>query len=161
MLVSASTAPGWLIAGDRSKTAFHFRDGEAFDAVFGGTQASDLVLTGSCDAALLFGSASPTITMDDAERLATLLLVAYEPRRQTDWPLSSSTNQLTSPGDRGNKAMDWPPTYSTTSPMTATVRRGNRGTVGWLGRPGIGLTLDDRSSELLHSSAAITARQSP
>ncbi len=72
----ARMADRWRQIKDR---ASQLRDGEAFDAVFGGTQASELVLTGSCDAALLFGSASPTITMDDAERLATLLLEAYEP----------------------------------------------------------------------------------
>lgn len=52
---------------------------EAFGEVFGGGVSSGLVLTGSCDAALLFGSASPTITEGDARTLASLLLSSYDP----------------------------------------------------------------------------------
>ncbi len=51
----------------------------AFEAVFSSQQSNDVVLDGSCEAALLFGSVSPTITLEDAENLARLLLGAYEP----------------------------------------------------------------------------------
>lgn len=49
----------------------------AVDAVFGRSATSGIVLDG-CLAPLLFGSASPTITEDDAVSLATLLLESYE-----------------------------------------------------------------------------------
>ncbi len=52
---------------------------EAFEAVFGTQRSNGVVLEGSCGAALLFGSASPTITGEDAKELARLLLDAYEP----------------------------------------------------------------------------------
>lgn len=52
---------------------------EAFEAAFGSQGSSDVVVEGSCGAALLFGSASPTITGRDAKELARLLLDAYEP----------------------------------------------------------------------------------
>ncbi|WP_419944347.1 ImmA/IrrE family metallo-endopeptidase [Candidatus Poriferisodalis sp.] len=49
----------------------------AVDAVFGRRASNGIVLEGSL-APLLFGSASPTITEDDAVSLATLLLESYE-----------------------------------------------------------------------------------
>ena len=52
---------------------------EAFEAAFGSQRSNDVVVEGSCGAALLFGSASPTITGRDANELARLLLDAYEP----------------------------------------------------------------------------------
>lgn len=52
---------------------------EAFEAVFGTQRSNGVVLEGSCGAALLFGSASPTITSKDARVLASILLEAYEP----------------------------------------------------------------------------------
>ena len=52
---------------------------DAFDAVFGSEHTTGLVLGGSCEAALLFGSASPTITDQDAVVLADVLLRAYDP----------------------------------------------------------------------------------
>lgn len=51
----------------------------AVEAVFGAQQSNGVVLDGSCEAALLFGSVSPTITSEDAEILAGLLLEEYEP----------------------------------------------------------------------------------
>ena len=51
----------------------------AVDAVFGLHRSSEIVVEGSCAAALLFGSASPTIDDSDAKSLAGLLLGAYEP----------------------------------------------------------------------------------
>lgn len=51
----------------------------AFEAVFGSRGSSEVVLEGSCGAALLFGSLSPEITPGDAQTLAALLLEAYEP----------------------------------------------------------------------------------
>lgn len=51
----------------------------AFEAVFGSQPSNDVVLDGSCEAALLFGSVSPTIALEDAEILARLLLEEYEP----------------------------------------------------------------------------------
>ena len=52
---------------------------KAFEAAFGSGRSNDVVVEGSCGAALLFGSVSPTITGDDAKRLARLLLDAYDP----------------------------------------------------------------------------------
>ena len=52
---------------------------KAFEAAFGSQRSNDVVVEGSCGAALLFGSASPTITGRDAKELARLLLDAYEP----------------------------------------------------------------------------------
>ena len=52
---------------------------EAFEAAFGSQRSNGVVLEGSCGAALLFGSASPTITGGDAKELARLLLDAYKP----------------------------------------------------------------------------------
>ena len=52
---------------------------KAFEAAFGSQRSNDVVVEGSCGAALLFGSASPTITGGDAKELARLLLDAYEP----------------------------------------------------------------------------------
>lgn len=52
---------------------------KAFEAVFGAQRSNDVVVEGSCGAALLFGSASPTVTGRDAKELARLLLDAYEP----------------------------------------------------------------------------------
>ena len=51
----------------------------AVEAAFGRHRSNEIVLDGSCGAALLFGSASPTITLKDATTLAKLLLEAYEP----------------------------------------------------------------------------------
>ena len=51
----------------------------AFAAVFGSQRSNEVVLEGSCEAALLFGSVSPTITLEDAETMARILLEAYEP----------------------------------------------------------------------------------
>ena len=51
----------------------------AAEAAFGRHRSNEIVLDGSCGAALLFGSASPTITLRDATTLAKLLLEAYEP----------------------------------------------------------------------------------
>ena len=51
----------------------------AVEAVFGSRRSNEIVLDGSCGAALLFGSSSPTITLGDAKTLAKLLLEAYEP----------------------------------------------------------------------------------
>lgn len=50
----------------------------AFQGTFGASSGSGLVLTGSCEAALLFGSASPTIDQSDALDLARLLLDQYQ-----------------------------------------------------------------------------------
>lgn len=52
---------------------------EAFGAVFNARQQSDVVLTGSCSAALLFGSADPDIDDADAHVLAQHLLDGYSP----------------------------------------------------------------------------------
>lgn len=52
---------------------------EAVEAVFGSGQSSDVVIEGSCGAALLFGSVSPAISEEDAMTLARLLLDAYQP----------------------------------------------------------------------------------
>ena len=50
---------------------------QAVEAVFGRSSSGGVVLDG-CLAPLLFGSASPTITQDDAATLAALLLESYE-----------------------------------------------------------------------------------
>ncbi|CCM65205.1 ImmA/IrrE family metallo-endopeptidase [Candidatus Microthrix parvicella] len=55
-----------------------FADPAAFERTFVSESESGLVLRGSCEAALLFGSASPTIDEDDALVLARLLLAQYE-----------------------------------------------------------------------------------
>ena len=49
----------------------------ALEASFGRVDGNQLVLHGSCQAALLFGSASPTLTDEDAFELANRLLDAY------------------------------------------------------------------------------------
>lgn len=52
----------------------------AFRATFDSIQDSlDLVVQGSCEAALLFGSASPQISDDDAQKLSRLLIGQYRP----------------------------------------------------------------------------------
>jgi Zn-dependent peptidase ImmA (M78 family) len=51
----------------------------AFEGTFASASGSPLVLEGSCEAALLFGSASPTIEEHDALALARLLLDHYRP----------------------------------------------------------------------------------
>lgn len=55
-----------------------FADAEAFDGLFIGASDNPLVLNGSCEAALLFGSVAPTIDDDDALTLAKLLLERFE-----------------------------------------------------------------------------------
>ncbi|HQU44472.1 MAG TPA: ImmA/IrrE family metallo-endopeptidase [Pirellulales bacterium] len=52
--------------------------GEIRSAVFG-TEDEKLVVRGSCHAALMFGSAAPTITKDDATLLAGKLVAFYSP----------------------------------------------------------------------------------
>ena len=51
----------------------------AVDAILGPRSESDVVLSGSCAAALLFGSADPNVAETDALLLAEHLLDAYEP----------------------------------------------------------------------------------
>ena len=51
---------------------------KAFEAVFDSTRHTEIVLQGSCSAALLFGSANPTIDESDALSLARLLLDEYD-----------------------------------------------------------------------------------
>ena len=51
---------------------------KAADAAFGVHGSSEVVVEGSCTAALLFGSTSPTIDDPDARSLAGLLLEAYD-----------------------------------------------------------------------------------
>ena len=51
---------------------------KAIDATLGAHGSSEVVVEGSCAAALLFGSTSPTIDDTDARSLAGLLLGAYE-----------------------------------------------------------------------------------
>ena len=51
---------------------------EAFDQTFGVRREGGLVLGGTCEAALLFGSTSPTISEEDAFGLATLLLERFQ-----------------------------------------------------------------------------------
>ncbi len=51
---------------------------KAFGAVFDSNRSNKLVLPGSCQAALLFGSTDPEITDSDAMVLAKLLLDTYE-----------------------------------------------------------------------------------
>ncbi|WP_419837119.1 ImmA/IrrE family metallo-endopeptidase [Candidatus Poriferisodalis sp.] len=64
----------WRDLRDRARTS---GSPQAAEAVFGGASSGEIVLDG-CLAPLLFGSASPTITQDDAASLATLLLESYE-----------------------------------------------------------------------------------
>lgn len=52
---------------------------EAVRASFDPVSTDDLVISGSCQAALLFGSTSPTLTDEDAYALAARLLDAYTP----------------------------------------------------------------------------------
>jgi hypothetical protein len=54
-------------------------DPRAVAASFQPLDGGGLVLRGSCQAALLFGSASPSLTDDDAYSLALKLLSAYQP----------------------------------------------------------------------------------
>ena len=49
---------------------------DVFDAVLG-TDSESLVVRGSCHAALMFGSVAPTISPDDASRLASILVSQY------------------------------------------------------------------------------------
>lgn len=56
---------------------------EAIQATFGPSKRTALVVGGSSQAALLFGSASPTLTDSDALKLAGELLAAYAPRAQS------------------------------------------------------------------------------
>lgn len=77
---------------------------EAFEAVFGSQRSNDVVVEGSCGAALLFGSASPTITAGDAKKLARLLLDAYEPSpvdRLADLALDEPIDPLLQPWSHG------------------------------------------------------------
>lgn len=55
-----------------------FADPAAFEGTFGVPRQAGLVLDGSCEAALLFGSVSPTIDESDALGLAHLLLDQHE-----------------------------------------------------------------------------------
>lgn len=66
----------WRTIADLSRG---LTDQSAFTATFGVPDTHDLVLGGSCEAALLFGSVSPTIDQDDALKLARLLLDQYSP----------------------------------------------------------------------------------
>ncbi|HEY8547335.1 MAG TPA: ImmA/IrrE family metallo-endopeptidase [Acidimicrobiales bacterium] len=56
-----------------------FAGGAAFAATFEAPSEGELVLAGSCEAALLFGSVSPTLGEDDVFQLTNLLLRAYDP----------------------------------------------------------------------------------
>lgn len=51
----------------------------AVDAILGPRSETDVVLSGSCAAALLFGSAAPSVAEADALSLAEHLLEAYDP----------------------------------------------------------------------------------
>lgn len=55
-----------------------FADPAAFESTFASSNGSSIVLRGSCEAALLFGSVSPTIGERDAMEIARLLLGRYE-----------------------------------------------------------------------------------
>lgn len=51
----------------------------ALGAAFGAQESTEIVVEGSCTAALLFGSTSPAVDDADVKTLAGLLLNAYEP----------------------------------------------------------------------------------
>jgi Zn-dependent peptidase ImmA (M78 family) len=61
-----------------SQSARSMASERAFEASFLPAQASNLVISGSCQAALLFGSVSPTIDEEDALKLVKLLLDRFE-----------------------------------------------------------------------------------
>lgn len=67
---------GWrsIVAAARATTT----DMKAFESAFKG-EPNNLYTAGSCQAALLFGSASPTLSESDALELARLLLDGYDP----------------------------------------------------------------------------------
>jgi len=70
---------------DVARRASEIATPEALKATFGAT-ANDLVVAGSCQAALLFGSASPTLADSDVFALSDALLAgyAYEPEIRLD-----------------------------------------------------------------------------
>lgn len=72
-------AARWQRISERACSAFAEAGATAFDAVFRAPRQSDVVLSGSCSAALLFGSADPDIDDADAHVLAQRLLDGYEP----------------------------------------------------------------------------------
>lgn len=76
---SASATSRWRLLVD---AAAGLARPDAVAAIFGtpaATMPNGLVLEGSCEAALLFGSVSPMISEDDALLLARLLLDSYQP----------------------------------------------------------------------------------
>lgn len=79
---AATALEGWraLIARMRGTAST-----EALDASFAPASRDGLVITGSCQAALLFGSASPSLTDEDAHILAVRLLGAYTPVANTEF----------------------------------------------------------------------------
>ena len=79
-LAGLGATPAQIIDRWRSVAARAKRSAsrEAFDQTFGVSREGRLVLGGTCEAALLFGSASPTISEEDAFRLANLLLDRFQ-----------------------------------------------------------------------------------
>ena len=89
-----------------------FADPAAFERTFVSESESGLVLRGSCEAALLFGSASPTIDEDDALVLARLLL-------RTGLRISFAMNHPIQTWLRGNTATSLP-RHSSTASVTSS-----------------------------------------
>ncbi len=83
----------WRVLVDRVKET---AAPEALEASFRATTSNKLVLDGSCQAALLFGSASPTLTDSDAFDLAERLLEAYTQEPTTDLDTFVRDEPLTS-----------------------------------------------------------------
>jgi Zn-dependent peptidase ImmA (M78 family) len=88
----------------------HYREqtpSPAFQAAFveGVENRDNLVLTGSCQAALLFGTTSPTISDEDVEVLVKLLIQQYAPTKPArgveDYVRSELTSQHLRPWEQG------------------------------------------------------------
>jgi len=72
----------WATARQAAMDAIESGVGDAVAASLG-VRASPLLVDGTCRAAVLFGSMSPSIAQSDVKLIARLLLNAYEPSRRT------------------------------------------------------------------------------
>jgi Zn-dependent peptidase ImmA (M78 family) len=82
---------------DISNTIRRFPGRGAVEAALS-VDESPLVVTGSCQAALLFGSVSPTVSADDVYRLASVLITQYTSLEAENDELRSLVSQV-APGD--------------------------------------------------------------
>lgn len=111
---AATALERWRSVIDRvSKSA----SPQAVRASFHPALADDLVVSGSCQAALLFGSSSPSLTDEDAYALAMRLLDAYMPDATSDLedlvrdqPLDESVQPWASGYDLAEDLLEGAPT---------------------------------------------------